>query len=626
MVVALVTLAELAILVGAGSAQIRRRAGGGAAECTALAVGWALAGLSALFQLAFLLQLPELALAVEIPVAAAALGVIWRSREQLAALAQSARRSLAHAPLCGAALALALLFLGVQALLLPPYGNDPLSYHLPRVLLFQQERTLFPAEFSKYDLVVKTLGADLLAHAFLRFHSDLGVVLLPLVAYAGALAAGFALARREARPETAWLATLAVAGMPQLVHQSAVFKSNVFALLAALLCLLLARRLCERPRGLDAALLLLMLAFGVSARPNFLSFALPFAASFGLLLARSSDRAAWRELIAKPRPLWLALLPALLLSQCWLFARNQWVFGHPGGPPSFVEFHQNRNGWLGAAANALRYALQSIDLLAPGDDAWRALFGSSLSDALEQAYARWCLPLFGSAGHSATFPSFALGASQREETSWFGPLGFLLALPALTAAAVRGSPALRAASFALLGYAALFCAGVAWFPWNARMLALVFAGAAPAIAWALEQRSPALRSAVFGIAVAVLAFACASSQPPGAWRDSDFGSDRLHWLARALDPQAIEEVRRGFPPGAEVLLIVNQRTPIEPIQLAGPEARFTLLWPWLRARMQPGFDLRHYVANHEPRFDQVLCLAEDEKLCRAPAQRERRAR
>ena len=66
--------------------------------------------------------------------------------------------------------------------MLPPFGRDPLSYHLPRVLLFQQESSFFPDEFSKYDLVVKTVGADILSHAFLRHYSDYAIASLQLLA------------------------------------------------------------------------------------------------------------------------------------------------------------------------------------------------------------------------------------------------------------------------------------------------------------------------------------------------------------------------------------------------------------------------------------------------------------
>ncbi len=617
MAVALLCLVELALLCGAAFALARRGGGAGAAECGALALAAVLAGLSGLYQLAFLLRTPELAIPVEALLSLAAIGVIWRERSGLLGLARGARDSAASAPLPAAALALALAFLALQALLLPPYGNDPLSYHLPRVLLFQQERTLFPAEFSKYDLVVKTLGADLLSHLFLRHYSDRGVVWLPLMAYGAALAGGFALARRHARSETAWLAALAVAGMPQLVHQAAVFKSNIFAAMAAVLCLLLGQRLRERPRAGDAALLLVMLAFGLSARPNFLAFALPFAICFGVLLARQAEPGAWRGWIAGPLPLLLALPAALLLSQLWLLARNQLAFGTPGGPAGFVDFHRNSDGLLGGAANLIRYALQSVHLLAPVDQAFAALGSAPLSDALERLYQRFAEPLFGSAGHSASFPRFGLSASPREETSWFGPFGCFLALPALLAAALWGRSALRAGSLALLAYGAIFSFSVAWFPWNGRMLALVFAAALPSAAWALERLAPSRgsRRALTALGVAVLAYSCWHSQPAGAWRTTDFGRDRLAWLARELGPGAARLVRRGFEPGSRVLLLVDQTTPTAPILLSAPQTRFTLLWPWLQARMEPGFALEDYLARRDPRFDLVLCLAPSEPLC-----------
>ncbi len=610
-------LVEILLLVLGAFAWIQR-AGGGPGEALALAIVAALAALSGVFQLAFLVERPALSGIAEAALAGAALWLAVRERRAVGRLFQSARDAFARHPLLLPAAALAGVPLLAGVLLLPPFGRDALSYHLPRVLLFQQESSLFPSEFSKYDLVVKTLGGDILSHAFLRFHSDHAVASLQLLACASWLLASHALSRRVASGETALLATLVIAGLPQLVLQAAVCKSNAFATMTAVACLLLGQRLHERPRAGDLALLLLFLAFGLSVRPNFLAFAAAFAGSFGLLFWLQGSRSEWRSALSgSVRPLLFAALPALILSQVWLFLHNRLRFGGWAGPADFVEFHRNAEGLLGALANAVRYAFQSVHLLPPVDEAGHWLAGWRPSAALKALYAAWFEPLFGGAGQSATHPRFGIRWEMREEVAWFGPFGLALVLPALAFSAWRGRAALRATSVALLGYGLAFCFAVAWFPWNARMLAPVFAGAGPCVAFLLQRlelgRAP--RAVLAAAALAVLAYSALHSQPAGAWRESDYGRDRLYVLKRLYGPAVADRVRKDLEPGSKVALIVDQGTPVHPILLGNPRVRFTLVWPWLRQQRDASFRLEVFL--REGSFDKVLCLAQAEPLCLA---------
>jgi hypothetical protein len=603
----------------AGGFLLLHRPGRPASESLALGITLALLGLSALYQAAFLLGRPGLAFPAEALGVAASLGLGWRRRESLGALARGFRATLIRHPLATPALAAALAYLAAQALLLPPHGGDALTYHLPRVLLFQQEASLFPAHFAKHHMVVLPVGGDLLSHAFLRFHSDWGVSSFQLLGYLAVVLGSYALARRHAPEEVAFAAALVIASLPQLVYQATMPKNNVFTSQAAVASLLLGERLRARPSARDAALLLLVLSFGLSAKTTFLAFAAPFALGFGLLLARAHPGGAWRAAL-RARPAWIAgvLATALLLSQGWLFLHNRMAFGGWLGPPGFVAFHRNGDGLRGGLANGVRYLFQSAHGLEPVDRAAARLLGWRPSAGLQAAWDRLFRPHFGAAGLNRNYAEFTIDWGAAQDESWFGPLGFALVLPALVASLVRAPAAVAAAGLALLGTLALFAFSMAWFPWNARMLCPVFAASAGCVAHLLARLRPGRRApgALGAAALAILAFAAWTGHPPEEWAWSRYGRDRLYGARLWFGEEALPRLAEPFAPGAEVALVVSGDPWSYYFLLRNPQARFTLLRPALARRDDPGFGWASILASRDPHFDAVVCLTGEQGVCR----------
>ncbi|MCH2170400.1 glycosyltransferase family 39 protein [Myxococcota bacterium] len=616
MLIALLALGEI-LLLSAGALVWVQRAGGSRLDALALCVPLSLGALSCLYQAAFLVQLPQLSFPVEVLLAAFALRAVVRDRVIFGELGRATKATLLRHPLVWGAIVLVGACLALQAICLEPIGRDALSYHLPRVLLFQQESSLFPAEFSKYDLVVKTLGADILSHIVLRFYEDQGAAFLPLLAYVAIICGGYAMARRHASEANAALAALVIAGMPQLVHQSAVFKSNVFAAMVGVAVLLLGHRLVEGPRTRDVLALVFMMAFGVATRPNFVAFAAAFGVCFGVLAWRRRGDLDWRPVFQGQTWAFLAwVIPVVILSQVWLFVHNYWTWGGYAGPSGFVEFHRNHEGLMGAAANLVRYAFQSLHLLAPADWVSQAWTGHTISESLESIYDAWWQPLFGDIAISATFRRFHLNWMPRQAVSWYGPLGFALVLPSLFYAAWRGTPLLRATSLVLMGYGLAFSYVVTWFPYNARMLSPVFAGALPCVAFALDRIALGGwgRRILTGLAVLILLWSIQHTRS-GGWIEPVFSLVEREEVPAANVGPELQTKALGLPPGSRVALIVDNGTPLVDFFLENPQSRLTPVWPWLRKRMDPDFDLEAFLIERDPPFDMVLCLAVAEPVC-----------
>ncbi|MAG35255.1 MAG: hypothetical protein CL878_03260 [Dehalococcoidia bacterium] len=613
-------LGEVGLLAGAGVVLLldRRFTVAGA---LAGGVLLALLTLSLLFQVAFLLQQPALALVVEIVLSALALSLIIRKRRQLgrvfAALAHLARGHRVAATV----LIVVWGYLAAQALLLPPENFDSLKVHLARVLLFQQERTLFLEDVTTPEQAVHTVGSDILAHASLRWHTDYGVGIFSFLAYLTIACATYALACYYARPTIALTTTLVIASLPELVYQAVSTKNDILAAAVAVFCVLLAHRLFARPSGLDLVLLVLVLSFGVATKITFLGFLLPFTVLLGLLLVQRHGLATWRAVVARHWGAFLgALLPIAVLSQAWLFVRNQVVWGNWAGPLEYTRLWENRDGLVGAAANVVRYLFQSAHFLLPVDMLFKRVTGEWLSGVLQRGYELGFAPLWGDRGIIDSF-TFEIVWRTHEDLAWYGPLGFVLILPALGYALVRGSLLLRVTSVALLGYAVIIAWQVAWMPWASRFFALFFAGAGVTVAFALQRwRLPgwAVRS-IAVLAGLILVYAAAYNAPKPLiarftwrvpeiirelpqhhiWKRTDWGRDRLYYTRRYGD-QRVAEFAATIPDQAQVGIIAGA-TPIYHYLLIRPDVRFV----GLAMERVVGGNV-HLAASNE--LDYVLCV------------------
>ena len=282
----------------------------------------------------------------------------------------------------------------------------------------------------------------------------------------------YALARRYAWPLTAITATLLIVSMPRLVHQNLATQSELLPAASALLVLLALFRTVEHPQAEDVAMLVAAISFSVS--DDRLCYLLPAVlASLSLMvLARRHNLRLWIQAIkGRLGHVLITLGVALLFSQMIGVFFNlshslPWMGALPG---STVVF--NADGIVGAGANMVRYLFQTIQLPAFVDNALQWTFGWRMVDALGMVYHQTVAAWIDGKGAAQ---AFQLNWAPDDAWTWFGPVGFLLVVPALVHALRLGPHRLKTTALAMLVYWMLIALIVAWKPSNVRLVTPMF--------------------------------------------------------------------------------------------------------------------------------------------------------
>lgn len=128
----------------------------------------------------------------------AALGVIIAGRNHVRTGWQTVRQFIGAHPVLASSLAAAWVYLGLQAVILPPANYASMTYNLARVLLFEQDGSLFPSSWTTTRQFMHPVGSDILAHLFLRFGTDYGVGVFSFLAYPVIGFGTYALTKRHA--------------------------------------------------------------------------------------------------------------------------------------------------------------------------------------------------------------------------------------------------------------------------------------------------------------------------------------------------------------------------------------------------------------------------------------------
>lgn len=402
--------------------------------------------LSFLFQVAFMLGHPAFFWIVEAVVVLFAGFLALRNRHVLIRTVRAVA-GFARSHRAGLPLAAALAFLGGMPLILPAELGD------------------------RTDLLARPVNHAILPHLFLRFGSDVGPDLFGFLAYMSVGFSTYALARRYAWPPTAFTVAMVVMGMPRLVWQTTTCGPEMIPAAAALCCLVCIYRLVEVPDARDLAFLVMAIPFTLSANPlggAAPCILLPLAA---VLLFRRHGGLIWRAMVARHRLMFcFAAAPAIVFSQVWLFIGNM-THGRPWmAPPAGAA--SNPDGLQGAAANALRYLLESAHFTRPVDGLCGWAFDFRLTGFLQWLNDALIRPLSGGAGAAVPFHIFW---TPNGPLSGFGPFAFLLVLPAVIFALFRADRHLKTIALALLGYVYIVTLAVAWKPGNEQFFTLFFA-------------------------------------------------------------------------------------------------------------------------------------------------------
>ena len=398
-------------------------------------------------------------------------------------------------PLLLGGVGLLLLLTATAAAFAGPTNWDSLTYHLPRIRHWLQDRGV--ANFSTANLRQLTLapGAEiLLAHARLLTGSDGFANFLQWGAFAGAILA----ARRTAAllgggTASRVNATLFAATLPMALLQASGTQND---LVVSFWLLAFAPFVLEA-RGSDAARPTLLaggaLALSVWTKATAYLFGAPFLV--WLVLARwkrRGFRAAGELAIA-------AGLVVVVNAGPWL--RNAALFGSPLGP-SYDAVNAVRTPAI-LASNALRNLALHLETPSVGwnrsvEDTVRAahrLLGVGVDDMRSTwKGAQFRVPP-GLRGETLPDADAAALAAFDEDRAG-NPVHVLFLAAAVTTLAIRhrrGDSPAAAYLGALAAGAFLFVTVLRWQPWNARLHLPLFLLAAPLAGFAAERWSPVPR-------------------------------------------------------------------------------------------------------------------------------------
>ena len=117
-------------------------------------------------------------------------------------------------------------YLFLQSVILKPNNIDSLVYNLARVLLFQQQNTLFLENVNLYHQAVLPVGNDILYHLFLRSYHEYGLAIFSWFAYIGIAFSGWAIATQYYSRKVALISVLVILSMPQIIYSTTTLKTT----------------------------------------------------------------------------------------------------------------------------------------------------------------------------------------------------------------------------------------------------------------------------------------------------------------------------------------------------------------------------------------------------------------
>ncbi|MDX2439605.1 MAG: hypothetical protein QNK40_03560 [Desulfobacterales bacterium] len=574
------------------------------AEAAAYALITTLMLLSCLLQAAFLIGYPPISIGAEAAFTILAAIMAYRLRRYLSQAWLVIRNFVSGHPVACTVLLTCFGYLATQAFLIPP---DSIHWeNLGQVLWFQQHGSLFSTGAQAF-FPVNTI---ILPHLLLRFHTDMGIGLFGLMAYLSIGFSTYALARRYSWPPTAFTVTMVVMSFPRFVYMATSPGYEIIPAAVAVFCLLAIYRVVERPNIRDLLFLFLGILFCISGKWMCLAFPAVILPLSFILLFRRHGALAWWKLIKDHRwPALLALLPAVIFSQTWLFIYNSVYRGSWLGPEDTAGFAYNTDGLYGALANMIRYLMESAHFTMPVDIICQWMVHFSIAGMFQKVYDFLIAPLLGNLG--AAVP-FKIAWIPGETLSWFGPFGFFLAMPAVIYALVRGPRRLKATAIALAGYLILLVLIPAWTSENVRFFSILYACGGFFIAFFLPPWRFTKRGKK-GLQIAsalLLVYACSSNmmkpvigiQPAldgiknlvvgnysdsgkffhdaakkSVWMNTDWGRDRFSLSKQLFGDDRVAECDGLIDTGSKVGVCFKDPSLIYPFMLACKDVDFVLL-------------------------------------------------
>jgi hypothetical protein len=582
-------------------------------ESLSLGIFLALILISLIYQVAFLLEFPSLAIPVEIILALLTIKYILSNRPILTKAVKSIFQFILNHKIVAGITIICCGYLFLLVAIIPPSNWDSMTYNLSRVYLFEQENSLFLKNFTTMRQSMFVVGADILNYGFLRLNQDYGVGIFSWLAYISVGLGTYGLSRNFASRQVSIATTLIILSLPEFCFQATSTKNDIFTAASALFCFIVTDRILAKPNVKNIGMLLLGLAYGFSAKTTFLAFLAPFVICF---CAIASVKIGWKNLYKIVVHNWLYFVvitaPIVVISQSWLFFNNAIATNDLTGGET-IKIVQ-KSGIFGGVANLVRYFFQSIHLF-PLDYLAKGRLGIDLGEYLTNIYNQVFQPVFGnvSLGYIKNQPyTFQVQVIPQEDFAWYGPLALVIILPAILFSLFRGNYWLKIQSLSLIGFISIVSYKLVWTPWNNRYVTLFFAASGACVAFLLQQISkkyqPKILNWIITIALILLISSCILNvaKPlgglsvkeffkPNIWSKTDLGRDRLYYARKHYRDDRVEQFRDLVAPGSKVALVAGDNSWIYHFYLVNPDVEIV---PTSLAKFN----------NNSQAYDYLLCV------------------
>jgi hypothetical protein len=411
-----------------------------------------------------------------------------------------------------------LIYLSLQAFLLPPGNLDSMVYNLARVLMFKQEGGLFLENYSYFGQPSFPVGHDLLSFLFLRFNSDFGLGIFSFISYVIIIVGTFSIVGCFYNKKLAVSIAIIIASLTEIVLQATTTKNDIPAAAVVIVIFLAGYNFIISRRSVHLYLVIVGLLWGVTIKAYFAGFALLFILFYAAFLIYKQENFSFTGLLShisvnkiKLNYKYYIIPVGLILCIFFFYGHNIKKYGNIFGEKRAVARNQNQDGVIGGILNLGRYIIQSAEI--PIKYGYKV---NEIHDSFLKEYKSKGMKDKKSKIDLAGKPFLS------EDHSWYGPLGFFLIIPVIAFSVFFVNTlqnALKKTKFSRLvsyksheqtllgcGRRPLFAKGyvrvvsltlslyfifisykVAWMPWNTRYFSLFFAGSGLCIAYVFNR-------------------------------------------------------------------------------------------------------------------------------------------
>ena len=374
-----------------------------------------------------------------------------------------------------------LLVLFIDSIFKLPMESDVLRYHLPRVLLFQQNQSLFLDIISAHQSVVSVfpLGHDILAHLFLRNYSDLGIGFFGFLYYLSILFGTYSISKIYTGRENAFVVSMVICSTTVAILHSVIFKNDIACASASLLVIYSLIKLKKDINSKDLSILIIGSAWGMSIKSSFILYLLCLFLVFGLKLIYYGNLRNLVKQLSNYRATFIFLLiPTFIISNLWLYIYNLWFTGGFFGPESLFDDVTNKSGVLGALANLFRFAYSTFDYTKIPIFIFNQFMDLNLKAIIDVEMHKIISFFFQEAGMAKGMIYQNKTPSIYWHQAWYGPAGFIIIIPAIFKSLFWKSEFfIKGISISLILYCLILLYIIGWQQWTGRLFSVFFLSA-----------------------------------------------------------------------------------------------------------------------------------------------------